>query len=408
MRKFTYLSTLIFIFSLPWEDGISIPGIGSLARLMGLVTAGFWLGTIVIEGRFRKPNLFHALILIFFLWNFVSLYWSSDPENTMKRIKTCSQIFLLVLIYWEMFQTPQNLLAGLQAYVVGAYILVASTIYNYLAGNIAVQYEGRYSATGVNANDVALILILGLPLALQLLFVPHTDKKGMLLKAINFLYIPLAVYSSILTGSRTSLIAIIPFLMFLIGTQRIRVERKLILFAILLISFVALLPFVPVSVIDRLGTIGNSIGEADLGGRVTMWRKSIRVLAESPIVGVGSGAIDRSIGGAVHNTLLSVVGETGFVGLLFFLAIIGLTFYELTRLPRDKVALWLTVFFTWALAALSLSWEFRKVTWIILSFVIIESSFATPLPEESKQPSLSSGIQPPHGHGPSVQRPKLI
>ena len=349
---------------------------------MGLVTAGFWLGTILIEGRFRKPNLFHALVLVFFLWNFVSLFWSSDLENTMKRIKTYSQIFLLMLIYWEMLQTPQNLLAGLQAYVVGAYVLVASTIYNYLAGNVAVQYEGRYSATGVNANDVALILILCLPIALHLLFVPHRDRTGIFLKGINFLYIPLAIYSSILTGSRTSLIVIIPFLIFLVGTQRIKVERKFIIFVILLITFFAFLPFVPASIIDRLGTIGNSIGGADLGGRVAMWRKSIMVLAEHPLLGVGSGAIDRAIGGAVHNTLLSVVGETGFVGLLLFLSIIGLVVYQLARLPQKTFALWLTVFMTWVIAALSLSWEFRKATWIILSFVIIESSFAKPVPEQ--------------------------
>ena len=137
---------------------------------MGFVVAGFWLATIVIEGRFRKPHLFHVLVLLFFLWNFLSLFWSSGADYTIQRIKTYSQIFLLLLIYWDLFQKPEELRAGLQAYVFGAYVLVVSTIYNYLAGNVAVQYEGRYSATGVNANDVALILILGMPIAMQLLF----------------------------------------------------------------------------------------------------------------------------------------------------------------------------------------------------------------------------------------------
>lgn len=407
LRKLTYLSTLVLIFALPWEDSISIPGIGSLARLMGLVAAGFWAGTILIEGRFRKPNLFHVLILLFFLWNFLTLFWSFDIESTIKRIKTYSQIFLLILIYWEVFQKPEELRAGLQAYIFGAYVLVGSTVYNYLAGNVAVQYEGRYSATGVNANDVALILILCLPIALHLLLVAKNDIKRVLVQGLNYLYIPLSVFSSILTGSRTSLIAIIPFVVYLIGTQRIQIERKIIMFFILLVLFLALLPFVPSTVINRLGTIGDSISGADLGGRVMMWKKSIAVLDQYPILGVGSGAIDHTIGGAVHNTLLSVVSETGFIGLLLFLSIIGLVVYDVVRLPRETSALWLAVFLTWVIGAISLSWEFRKVTWIILSFVIIESNYMNPIGVQVGKASLSQGTRKSVRSGATAQ-PKEI
>jgi O-antigen ligase len=380
---------------------------------MGFVVAGFWLGTIVIEGKFRKPQLFHVLVLLFFLWNFVSVFWSSDIENTIQRIKTYSQIFLLLLIYWDVFQKPEDLMSGLQAYVLGAYVLVGSTIYNYLAGNVAVQYEGRYSATGVNANDVALILILGLPiglpLAMQLLFAARRNLIGTLQQVINIFYIPLSIFSIILTGGRTSIIAIVPFGIFIIGTQEIKVERKILIFVILLVSFLALFPLIPQSVINRIGTVGDSIREADLGGRVTMWQKSIEVLAQHPILGVGSGAIDRTIGGAVHNTLITVVTETGFVGIILFLSILGLVVYEVLRLPRRTSALWLAVFMTWAIGMLSLSWEFRKVTWIVLSFIILESSFGEQVGEQEGNVNFSGGIRRSFEDGESVvTRPKVI
>jgi Lipid A core - O-antigen ligase and related enzymes len=355
---------------------------------MGFVVAGFWLGTIIVEGKFRKPNLYHALVLLFFLWNFVSVFWSLDVEGTLQRIKTYSQIFLLILIYWEVFQKPEELMAGLQAYIFGAYVLIGSTIYNYLSGNIAVQYEGRYSATGVNANDVALILILGLPIglpvALQLFFVARRNIKGILQQAINLLYIPLSIFSIVLTGSRTSLVAIIPFVMLMIGTQRIKVEQKILIFVILLVSLLVLLPFVPQTVINRLGTIGNSISEADLGGRVNLWREGIAMLAKHPILGIGGGAIDHIIGAAVHNTFISVATETGFIGFALFLSILGLVVYEVPRLPRRTSALWLTVFMTLMIGVLTLSWEFRKFTWIILNFVIIESSFGERIKEQKR------------------------
>jgi O-antigen ligase len=412
MRKITYISSLFLIFFIPWEDSISTLSLGSPARLMGFLVACLWLGTIVIEGKFRKPQLFHALVLLFFLWNFVSLFWSFEIENTTQRIKTYGQIFLLLLIYWDLFRKPEDLKAGLEAYIFGAYMLIFSTIYNYWAGNVAVQYEGRYSATGVNANDVVLFLILGLPISLsfsmQLLFNAKRNIKEALLQAINLLYIPLSIFSIILTGGRTSIIAIIPFVIFIIGTQRIKVGRKLLIFVILLVSFFALFPFIPQSVINRIGTIGNSISEADLGGRVAMWRKSITVLAQHPILGVGSGAIDNIIGGAVHNTLISVATDTGFIGFVLFLFILGLVAYRVAMMPGSTSALWLVVFATWVIGMLSLSWEFRKATWIILSFVIIESSFGEQVSEQERNVNFFGGIRRSFKTGESVSQPKVI
>jgi len=401
VRKATYLLSLLLLFILPWEDSVSTAGLGSIARLVGFVLAGFWLVTVVLEGRFRKPELFHLLVLLFFLWNFVSVFWSIGIENSIQRIKTYGQIFLLLLIYWDLFQKPEELMAGLQSYVLGAYVLVFSTIHNYLAGNIAVQYEGRYSATGVNANDVALILILGIPiglcLAMQPLFFTRRNTTGILQLAINFLYMPLSIFSIVLTGSRTSLIAILPFSIFLMGTQRIKFQQKILIFMTLLVALLILLPFVPQTVIHRIGTIGASISQADLGGRVTMWLKSIVVLNQHPILGVGSGAVDRTIGGAVHNTFLSVAAETGFIGLTLFLAVLGLVIYRVLMLPKKTSALWMSIFLTWLIGIVSLSWEFRKVSWILLTFMIIESSFGKQISEraDSKLSEVSRNLLDP-------------
>lgn len=393
MRRITYWLAVILIFMVPWEDSITITTLGSLARVMGLVVAVFWVATILLEGGFRKPHFFHVLVLLFFLWNFVSVFWSPDTENTTQRIKTYSQIFLLMLIFWEVFQKPENLMMGLQAYIYGSYVLIASTIYNYINGNVAVAYEGRYSATGVNAVDLALILIMGLPVAMQLFFTARQNKRGIIWKLINLAYIPSAIFAIILTGSRTSLIAVIPFGIYLVGTQQIKFDRKILVFGILLISLLALLPFIPQTVITRLSTLGASIEAGDLGGRVELWREGIAVLAEHPILGIGGGAIDRAIGSAVHNTFISVATETGFIGFGLFLSILGLVVYKIAGLPGRTSELWLIIFLTWAIGVLSLSWEFKKVTWIILSFVIIESSFGEQVCEQDGNIKFPGGIK---------------
>jgi O-antigen ligase len=387
VRKTAYWMSLFLIFIIPWEDSISIPTIGSIARLVGFVAAAFWGATMLLEGRFRKPDLFHALVLLFFLWNFMTLFWSLDIDSTIQRIKTYSQVFLLMLLYWELFQRPENLKAGLQSYIFGCYLLIISTIHNYVKGNAAVVYEGRYSATGINANELSLILIIGLPVAMHLFFKAGAGNEGKILKLLNLAFIPLAIYATTLSGSRTSLIAIIPFGLYLVGTQQIVFFRKLIIFILFLVSLFLLLPFIPQSVIGRLGTIGSSIGEGDLGGRLNLWWEGIDVLAQHPVLGIGSGGAISSMGSAVHNTFISIAVETGFIGLMFFFSILGIVLYRVLNLPKGSSSLWLAIFTIWIIGVLSLSWEFRKLTWIILSFIIIEGSFfqVTTLREQRHQ-----------------------
>ena len=375
MRKITYWLAVILIFIIPWEDSISIESLGSLARIMGLIVAVFWAATLLLEGRFRKPHLFHVLVLIFFLWNLVGVFWTADVDSTMQRTKTYAQIFLLMLIYWEMFQKQKELITGLQAYIFGAYVLIASTIYNYINGNISVEYEGRYSATGVNAVDLSLILLMGLPIAMQLFFVVRQNRKGAILKLINLIYIPLAIFSIILTGSRTSLVAVIPFALYLVGTQQIKFDRKILVFGILLVSFLGLFPFVPPAIIARLGTLGTSIETGDLGGRVELWRQAFLVFSNHSILGLGSGTLVSTIGSAAHNTFISVAAETGFIGFILFCTILAVAFFQVVNIPNGSSGIWVVIFLTWIIGVSSLSWEFRKLTWLFLNFIIIEGSF---------------------------------
>jgi len=404
LRKVTYFSSLVLIFLIPWEDSISTLSVGSLARLMGFAVAGLWVAGILIEGRFRKPHLFHTLVFLFFLWNLVSVFWSLDIETSFQRIKTYSQIFLLLLIFWDVSQKPEELMAGLQAYIFGAYVLVGSTIYNFMTGTVSVAYEGRYSATGVNAVDLALILMIGLPISMQLFFAASHNRRDTIRKWINLLFVPLAIFAILLTGSRTSLVAILPFGIFMIGAQQIKFDKKLLVFALLLVSLLILLPLIPATILERLGTIDDSIGEGDLGGRLNLWREAVAVLARHPILGVGSGAIDSEIGSAVHNTFLSVIAETGFVGCMLFLSILVTVVYQTLKLPKGTSGLWLAIFMTWVIGVSSLSWEFRKLTWILLNFIIIEGSLhepfkaRLPLPNQlKKSPVTGKPLSNPKG-----------
>jgi O-antigen ligase len=399
VRRITYALSLLFIFIVPWEDSISTSGWGSLARIMGLALAGCWLATILIEGRFRKPHAFHYLVLLFFLWNFLSVYWSLDASGTIQRVTTYSQIFLFTLVFWEIFQRPGELKGGLQAYVLGACVLVGGTLYTYANGIVAVAYEGRYSAPGVNAVDMALSVTLSLPMALHLFLNHGRGPWNTILRFVNLAYLPLSIYAVLLTGSRTSLLTAIPFFAYIAATPEIKIQRKVLIFVVLLAVLVALLPFIPQTLLARLSTIGSSIAGEDLGGRVVLWREAIGILARHPVLGTGGGTLDPLIGSAAHNTYVSVAAETGFVGFLLFLSILAVAVYQAVRSPEKHAALWLAILATWAIGVLSLSWEFRKTTWLILTLVVVAGSIVMePQAEEAKvrrESPASLRLEPP-------------
>ncbi len=374
MRRITLWLVLLMVFFIPWEDSVSISALGSLARVLGFLVAICWFVNVILEGGFRKPGLFHALVLFFFLWNAISLVWSMDIDISLQRIKTYSQMFLLMLIYWDLVQKPETLRLALQAYVFGAYVLVASSLYNYINGIASVSFEGRYSATGVNAVDLALILIMGMPVAIHLFFSAGQEKAGLIFRIINLAYIPLAIFTTILSGSRTSLLAGIPFGVYLVTSGKIKVDRKILVLGSLIISMLVMYFLVPQSIKTRLATLATSIESGDIGGRVELWRRAIMVFASHPLGGLGSGTLETFIGTAAHNTFISVLAETGLVGFVLFGLILALVLFDAFNNASGNSGLWVSLFFTWVIGVCSLSWEFRKLTWLLLSFIVIDGN----------------------------------
>ena len=386
MRKITFWLSLVLIFIIPWEDSVSINSIGSLSRLIGFIVAGFWFITIIIEGRFRKPHLFHALVLIFILWNMTSYMWSMDIARTVQRISTYGQIFILMIIIWEFYLKPSDLIAGLQAYVLGSFVLIGSLISNYLNGIKIDQWEVRYSATGVNAVDLSLLLLLGIPIAWKLFHLAEI-KKYRILKIINISYLPLAIFSIFLTGSRTSLFAIIPSIIYIIWPKRLAIGRSILIMILLVISLMVIQALLPSEISGRLATASSSIGSADIGGRVYLWNQAINIFLNNPLIGSGSGALSTIIGTEAHQAFLSILAETGLIGFLLFTSIIAIVVNQAAMLPDGYSGLWFAVFLVWTIGALSLSWEFRKPTWLFLNFVIIQGNFIHEQIQSSKNES---------------------
>lgn len=390
MRNITYWLSLATIFVIPWENIVTIAGLGTVSKAIGFLVAGFWIFTVAITGQVRKPKLFHIVVLLFALWNGLSLLWTVDYGLTASRVVTYLQLFILVYIFWDVYTTKEALRAALQTYIFGAYITIISILQNFETASL--ESNERLSASGFNANAAAIILALGIGVAWYLVSDQDHSQKIVWLKWLNFAYIPLALLCILLAVSRSALMGAFPSLVFIfVSLKSFKPSTRIFVFVLLVGIAFALGPFMGTSV-DRF--VGSEVGLSaqDLNGRDDIWRKGMEIFFKYPLLGAGSGAFRAASfekGTAAHSFVIGILGELGVVGLMLFLTIIGLAFYHARQQPKLLSGLWIAVLTGWILAAITQNFEHRKQTWLFFGLPTIGAGLLR-REEQSSSPSLSS------------------
>lgn len=375
VRTLAYWATLGLIFVIPIENLVDVSGVGHLGKAVGLAATGVWVAAVVLSGRVRRPHLFHVVACLFVLWNAASLLWSVDVEETKIHLLTYFQLLGLSLILWDLFPTRAAVHAGLQAYVLGASVSIASLVGNYLSGTRFSHI--RYSAAGLHVDTIGVIFALGVPIAFYLAATRGEGLKALVWRWINLAYVPAALLGIALTGTRTAMVATVPALLLATGTLgRLRPVSRVLVFALIAGSLFALPSLVPRESLERLASAGSSIAEGDLSGRVRIWKDCFALISEHPVLGVGSGAIRSALATrrVAHNSFISVMTELGIVGFVLFAALLAVAFAEGLRQPRFESRFWLVLLLAWALGASTLTWEPRKQTWLVLTLAVVSAN----------------------------------
>lgn len=375
MRTIAFWLSLVLIFSIPAEAVVEYPVLGSASRVIGIALATFWIGTVVVTGRFRKLTPFHIALLVFICWNALSIFWSANADRTVEHILTWIQLFLMIFILWDLYTTRETILAGLQMYVLGCYVALGSTIINFLIGN--TFYYERYSAAGTSPDDLGAILAIGIPMAWYLANSKRNSKFSYVLKVVNYAYIPAALMGISLSATRLALVATIPGIVFgLASLTQVKLSTRITIFLFLIVAAYYLLPLIPQESFQRLGTTGTEISSGDLNGRVELWRQGIVAFEEHPLLGVGSNMY-RSVNTenkVAHNSFISVLVELGLVGIVLFGITLAIAIRQIFGQPTWDTRLWLAVLAGWAVAASTLTWEYRKPTWLFLGLIIANAA----------------------------------
>lgn len=376
MRTVTYWLSLLMIFLIPWEGIAGFPGLGSASRLMGFVVGASWLLMVIIRRRIRKIAPFHVFVFLFFLWNAISFFWSYDPVYTLARVLTYIRMAGLMLIIWDLYETPAALRAGLQAFVLGSFVPVGNIINNFIVGDM--YSFNRYAAAGRDANTSGFIIALALPIAFFLVTWGNRNKTWQVLKLANYAYIPTAAFAMALTGTRFAMIMSLPALLFgVVALTQLKFFSRILTFMFLLGTLLFLPSIIPEASMVRLSSAGDEIMSGDLTGRTGFWKNGLKMWVEQPILGIGSGAFPSAVAPiygrprSMHNSFLAVLVETGLIGFILFGSMLATAVYQIMYLPRWEARFWVTIVVVWGLGNMAMTWVHANSTWLLLSLLFV-------------------------------------
>lgn len=372
MNRLAFAALWLLAFSIPWQNSVVLPGVGTLSRAIGAAAVGLGLLALVIAGSVRRIRAFHVLALAFAIWSALSLSWSINVGTSLGRAVTFAQLAILTVVVWQYARTEVRQTALMQAYVLGAYVVAIGTLMSYATG---LGIEGRYASEGFNPNDASCILALGVPIAWRLTV---SSARGQAL--LNACYLPIAVVAALLTGSRGGFLALLIGLTIIpLSLRQLSPKARFGLSLLATGALVAAFLIVPQQLLERIGTTGQAVAEGDFTGRIAIWEAGVQVFVEHPVLGVGAGtyseAVEPMLGKAslAHQTFLSVLVEEGSIGLALYGAMMIAALWPIHRMRGAQRQFWAVLALTLFVGLLPRAWDYAKPSWLLLALAVAQS-----------------------------------
>jgi O-antigen ligase len=406
MTTIAYAALWAFIFSIPWERIIALPGINVVSKGTGALALVVAVLVVVITGRVRRWQGYHLAAFLFVVCALYGVFAISGQDHVPNKFYTYVQLCCMLFMIWEIARTEDRLRGLLLAFVLGAGVAALDTIFIYRRDGHSLR---RFAAGGADPNDLAMVLALAIPMAW---YVAQT-ARGPVQRWLGRGYLPLGILAIGLTGSRGGLLAatvaltVVPMCMTRLSPGRV-------VMALLLVAASGVLAavYVPEKIVERLATTSTEVEDMRLGGRTKFWVAGINAWTQKPWLGYGTGGFIRAITpqlgryvNVAHNSFISLLVEQGIIGLALYLGMIFATWRAVRRFPFFLERRFGTVLFgTMITAMLPLTWEDQKSVWVIMA-VLVGLSHALVIGRGRTDPAPVRYAGPPLVGRPVTRRP---
>ncbi len=364
------LLLLVFITYTRFSDiAVHNYGAPSIAKsFIVLLLIAIFIRWAISNDRPRGLLLPTLMVVAYGLVGFTSLLYAPDKDAVIYSLSNYEKDALIAIVVVALLKKPQQFKQVIYTLLVVGIFIGSISVHQYLTKSFRNDYGGfavaEYMNIVDNTNDYRLSGPVGDPnffaqvmVVLALLGVERlVHEKKILLKILAGWAAAVSTLTVVFTFSRGATVALVIALIIFFWIHRLKPAQ---LIAILVLG-IAMLLFAPPTYFERVLTIKNILPSTSSDGqlnvrtdRAIQGRASEGLTAwvmftQNPWMGVGLNNFSslyqeytKSLGLAPsatnrspHNLYLEVAAETGMVGLVVFLIMVGLAFRSILYARR--------------------------------------------------------------------------
>ncbi|MEZ5452285.1 MAG: O-antigen ligase family protein [Thiothrix sp.] len=378
IRNLAVVFMMLLVFAMPTDGAVEVAGM-SLVKIAGLMAFGLTVVLAVMGNGLHGVAAFHTAVLLYVAWVLLSYTWSEMPvpyETTQavssgQALKSNLYVLMVSLLLFQLVATSGDLRKLYIALILGSFWLVYLMVKDYQVTAATVRQEIKQ----FDANEVAVKLAMVLPLAILLL----TQARAWWSRLLALAYIPAAVFTILITGSRTGAIVMVLGLAgFLPAILRSGWLGKAASVVALMVALIGIASVVPQKTIERIFSTGKELSSGTLNERSVIWAKAYEEWEESPLYGHGLGSFRRIINPynvdyTAHNSFVAVTAEQGMVGTLLYLAVICISAVSAWRLRGDDRWLMALMLLIVLIGQMSLTLQDRMYVWLAYGLIVLNA-----------------------------------
>jgi len=361
-EKIVYLIAFFAPLSIPLHE--IVPGFGFD---MYLPTGPLWFGLFLLfllkvihERGYDKKILLHPVSLAIYvnlLWILLTSVTSTMPIVSIKFLlmRTWFVVGLYFLVV-KIFENGNNLEKYVWLYTIGLGLVVLYATIRHLGYGLWDKQAAHF-VVGPFYNDhtsYGAVLAMYLPFMVMFSFNSFFSRK---MKMISLGFLGIIFLGFILSYSRAAWLSIV-VAMGVWGMMKLKIRFKPVLIAFLSVLTIFLVFQTQIlmkleqnseqssaNMMTHISSMSNITTDASNLERVNRWSCAIRMFSDKPVFGFGPGTYmfkyapyqlskDRTIirtnsadGGNAHSEYLGPMAESGILGLLSYLLIIGVVTY---------------------------------------------------------------------------------
>lgn len=375
-RRLSSWSMALFALSVPLDVWL-VKGIGSVSTVAGLVFAFTGALDLMLRRRIRRICLPVTSLGLFVLWGWASYLWTLDPDSTLQRAQTYTQLFLVLVLMWQFLETQRRIDSVAASFVAGCLTAAIGTYVEFVRG-VLISADTRYAMTGFDPNDLGVTLAIGL--AVTSYFIVSESPT---LRLLGLIYIPTALGAIALTASRGAFLAALAGAVpVMLSASGLRWRARILFGVVTGVAAAVLVYVVPFESWSRIWSLSEQLAGGTFTRRTEIWTAGLSLLRKHWLLGVGAGAYSYAVEPLLnwrivaHNTFLGLGAELGLVGSILFFGPVVYIALAWRHLPAQwRVPLPYTLL-AWAVGISSLTWDARKTSWFIIALGVSLLSLA--------------------------------